>query len=140
MLPAAIVSFSVIAECLELFAQIIADVTSTYMTGMAELRYEAYVATTTIQRTKDLVACLNRTQRDGIKKLLQEHGSMELMELIDPILSITATLRQPNSERKYLDAEIQQISGGAVVTPVSRSLGKVSRRVKVSIMNIDSVQ
>lgn len=98
-----------------------AGVASALLDGVTEMRYENYVHTATVQRTKELFAEVNRMQSEAIKKILRAHGAdAKLEELIDPIMGVSQKLLS-----KYAETAARRAEYAYSVEPVRRSFGKV---------------
>lgn len=112
-----------VTEC----CQAVAKVRSTFLNGVADLRYEKYCSGKAVQLAKETIATLNAAQSDAIKKVLKAHGvDAPLDELIDPILNATSCMMSKTAEDTARQKEYVY-----AVKPVRRPLGKVETQVKV---------
>lgn len=114
-------------------AQVVEDLTSTYASGLSQMKYEYYSSQASLQRSKALFKEVNEAQKDAIRRVLSTcHVDASFIELITPILDITESLLPKQAETRQLDAELAaQVGSRGVVHSHPRSLGRVQHTTKV---------
>lgn len=97
-------------------AQVVEDLTSTYASGLSQMKYEYYSSQASLQRSKALFKEVNEAQKDAIRRVLSTcHVDASFIELITPILDITESLLPKQAETRQLDAECLQLKLALVV-------------------------